>query len=655
MAVDENLVRNTLLKSFGFAEFREGQEQVVQCLLADQSVLAIFPTGGGKSLCYQLPALLLDGLALVVSPLIALMKDQVDALQKRQIAAARLDSSLEFEGARKVIQDMTSGELKILYVAPERFANERFLQLLKRVPIALLAIDEAHCISEWGHNFRPDYLKLATIAKDMGIPRVLALTATATPAVRKDIMRSFAIQPEAVVMTGFYRSNLELNITTSEGDDKLDLLLQRLQQRPKAATIVYVTLQKTAEEVAQFLRNHGLPSRAYHAGMNSADRDDVQNWFMAESAPIVVATIAFGMGIDKADIRGIYHYNLPKSLENYVQEIGRAGRDGQSSVCELFATANDRLILENFVYGNTPDEEAIEGFVTELFSLPKDFDISLYAMASKYDIRQIVLQTLLTYLELAGHLQAKGTFYQEYQFKPLKSSKEILAKFDTARAKFLSDIFRLAKVGREWYTVDLLQLTERLQQPRERFVAALTFLEEKGDLILKSSGLRHAFFRKDVPREELKGIAKELSRQFLQREARDLDRLQRVLTFVENDACATAFLLNYFGDESLTECGHCNRCRGEEVMPLSWHKGLEPGPADGETLIELLRENHPALQTARQLTRFLCGLTSPATTRARLQRDQRYGRLAHLPFLTVLRWVLQENRHGNGDRAPKDN
>src|SRR4051812_13977121 len=322
-----------LSSRFGYTEFRPGQQQVVESLLAGRSALAVFPTGAGKSLCYQLPALMLEGVTVVVSPLIALMKDQIDLLASQGINAARLDSSLDANEVRTVSNRLRAGSLELLYVAPERFNNERFLTQLGQTKIALFAVDEAHCISEWGHNFRPDYLKLAARARELGAERVLALTATATPAVVGEIRAGFGIEERDCVVTGFYRSNLTLLMTSVRAGERDQELIERLRERPPGSTIVYVTLQRTAERVAAVLAAAGLPARAYHAGMKADDRVEVQEWWTHSYANIVVATIAFGMGIDKADVRYVYHLNLPKGLESYSQEIGRAGRDGMPSTC----------------------------------------------------------------------------------------------------------------------------------------------------------------------------------------------------------------------------------------------------------------------------------------------------------------------------------
>src|SRR3978361_1630080 len=302
-------VRDVLVERFGLEAFRPGQEHVIDALLAGRSALAVFPTGSGKSLCYQLPALLLDGVTVVVSPLIALMKDQNDFLTSRGIDAARLDSSLDAAEVRSVTERLRAGTLKLLYVAPERFNNERFLGQLESTPISLFAVDEAHCISEWGHNFRPDYLKLAERARELGAERVLALTATATPAVVADICEGFRIDEADAVVTGFYRPNLPLLTTPTRAGERDQMLIDRLRERPPGSTIVYVTLQRTALRIASLLAAAGLPARAYHAGMNADDRVAVQEWWTTSEHNVVVATIAFGMGSDQARVCSVDHSN----------------------------------------------------------------------------------------------------------------------------------------------------------------------------------------------------------------------------------------------------------------------------------------------------------------------------------------------------------
>src|SRR5712691_7990863 len=556
----------TLLRSrFGLTEFRPGQRQVIDALCTRNAALAVLPTGGGKSLCYQLPALLFTGVTLVVSPLIALMKDQIDYLRRRGIAAARLDSSLETAELREVGDRLRGGTLQLLYVAPERFNNERFLADLRRAHIALFAVDEAHCISEWGHNFRPDYLKLAETARELGVGRVLALTATATPAVVQDICAAFDIPPECAVVTGFHRPNLELQTTPVTSAKRDARLLDRLQARPPGPTIVYVTLQRTAERVAEQLAAAGLPARAYHAGLDTPSRTAVQDWWTRSDRGIVVATIAFGMGIDKADVRYVYHFNLPKSLESYSQEIGRAGRDGAPSIVELFACGADVPILENFAYGDTPTRAAVTAVVDELLAAGPAFDVSLADLSARHDVRLLVLRPLLTYLELLGVLRQGTPFYAAYEAKPHEPLDAIFARVSGEPRQFIQRIFGAAKKGRIWYSLDPSLLAQTLGAERERVVRALHYLEEHGAIELRTSEPRLRFTRlssSHSPDTLVHALLDRVER----REAQEIARLQQVLALVAEPGCQTAALVGYFGETLPGPCGHCTSCRADASL-----------------------------------------------------------------------------------------
>ena len=632
--------RETLGRVFGFDDYRPGQEAVITRLLAGKNVLSIFPTGGGKSLCYELPALLFDGLTLVISPLIALMKDQVDFLVSRDVPAARLDSSLEREELLQVYDDLNSGRLKLLYISPERLGNERFLYSLQHRRISLLAIDEAHCISEWGHNFRPDYLKIARLASQLDVGRVLTLTATATPEVAGDIARAFGIAEEDVVHTGFYRPNLDLYVTPGPAAVRSDLLLSRLRERPSGATIVYVTLQRTADEVADFLSDHGFAARAYHAGMETEDRNAVQDEFMASDRMIVVATIAFGMGVDKADIRYVYHYNLPKGLESYMQEIGRAGRDGRTSICEVLACADDIVTLENFSYGDTPTPEAVDALVADVLDRGQVFDVSIYELSSAHDVRPLVVKTLLAYLELENVIQATGPFYSEFKFQPRKESREILARYDAQRADFLRSIFSHARKGHTWFSLNIEQVSRATGETRDRIVKALGYLEETGDLVLQASGVRQGY-RLLQPSCERGTLGRTLGTRFARREDHDIARIRRVLLWAGHDGCLTKHLLDYFGEDR-ADCGHCAHCKGVPTQPLPPARYAHPGEAEARLLQNFRTEGHEALATPRQLTRFLCGIASPATTRAKLRAHALFGVFQSVPFREVLAFVEQK-------------
>lgn len=631
----------TLLQStFKLPSFRAGQEAVISVLLQVHSALAVFPTGGGKSLCYQLPALMLDGLTLVVSPLIALMKDQVDALQKLGVAAARLDSSLSKEDTFAIYDAMQNHTLKILYVSPERLKNERFVQRLATVKISLMAIDEAHCISEWGHNFRPDYLTLASIAKNLRVERVLALTATARPSVAADICKQFAIQPTHHIQTTFARPNLQLRVTPCAFDERLPLLLARLQKHPpQAATIVYVTLQKTAEQVAAAITAAGLSAAHYHAGLKDDEREQIQNNFMSGAVPIVVATIAFGMGIDKSDIRAVYHFNLPKSIENYVQEIGRAGRDGLPSLCEMFAVGDDVRVLENFTYGDTPTAESLRELVEHVLSFDDVFDISTYELSQRFDLRPLVLNTALTYLELQQVIAPQSPFYTEYKIHFLQTPEVILAQFDAVRAEFLQRVFASGRMGRKWLSLDMLTIPAQLNEPKERIIKALEYLADKGCIELNVANLRQGFIncRTITTAEQRDHLCATLSTLFGQREARDIERIHSVLDFINNSACLSQQLMHYFGETSAPSCGICNHCRATSLQKIVLSKSESLTDMQRNIVLELQREGHAALIYPRQLARFVCGLPSPATSRSTLKSHRAFGALEQVSFPLILR------------------
>ena len=634
---------DVLRETFGFDTLRPGQAQVIETLLQGRSALAVFPTGGGKSLCYQLPALLLPGVTVVVSPLIALMKDQIDFLTSRGVAAARLDSSLDLQTYRQVWDGLRNGDIRILYVSPERFQNERFMARLRNLDIALMAIDEAHCISEWGHNFRPDYLKLARLCQDLQIPRVLALTATATPAVAEGIRAAFGIAASDHVHTGFHRPNLFLRMTPVARTERDGLLVERLDAVPPGAAIVYVTLQKTAERIAETLCRAGRDARAYHAGMDAEAREAVQEWFMGSDTAVVVATIAFGMGIDKSDIRTVIHYNLPSALENYAQEIGRAGRDGEPGVCELLACPDDAVTLQNFSYGDTPTRPAIEGFVTELLSLGERFDVSRYDLSRRHDIRALVVATLLTYLELEGVLASTAPFYDTYKFSPRRSSAEILADFDADRARFLRRVLSCSKKARTWFTIDLTAAAERLGEPRQRLVSALEFLKDRGDLDLKVSGVRHGYRVVQHP-TDVQALVDTLDKRFSESETRDIARIAGVLKLAGSDGCVTGALLAYFGEDLGGPCGHCDRCAGEPVPSMPDAGSVVLTAEQKQALATVVADRSPAIETPRQKARMLCGLMSPAASRARLRGRPEWGALSRVPFDVVLDRVQQGSR-----------
>ena len=345
--------REKLQEVFGFEDFLDGQEAVIDEILSGRDGSVVMPTGGGKSLCYQLPALCREGVTLVVSPLIALMKDQVDALEERGVAVTLINSTLTWNEQKERLDGMKSGAYRLVYIAPERFRASSFMSALSDVKIEMVAIDEAHCLSQWGHDFRPDYMRLGKALEKMGRPQCVALTATATPIVREDIRGVLNLREPFESISGFERPNLSFTITPVEKVAQKYGRLKKVLAENKTG-IVYCATRKKVEEVAETIHSWGLKCIAYHGGMSDREREDTQNAFISRKADIAVATNAFGMGIDRSDVRFVVHFEIPGSVEAYYQEAGRAGRDGEASVCELLFNYADTRTQEFFIDGVNP-------------------------------------------------------------------------------------------------------------------------------------------------------------------------------------------------------------------------------------------------------------------------------------------------------------
>jgi ATP-dependent DNA helicase RecQ len=627
--------QQVLRDQFGLDVFRPGQRAVIDRLLAGKHVAAVFPTGGGKSLCYQLPSQVLPGTTVVVSPLIALMKDQCDALARRGIAAARLDSTLSPDEFRHAIAGVRDKSIKLLYVAPERFFNERFLATIGGLDISLFAIDEAHCISQWGHNFRPDYLKLAELTKDLQAGCVLALTATATPAVLDDIRAAFGIEPDDAICTPFHRSNLVLRSSIVSAEQQYATLMERIRARPRGSTLVYVTLQKTAEEIAARLSTDALAADHYHAGLNPEQRSTIQQRFIDSDSGIVVATIAFGMGIDKPNIRYVYHFNPPKSLESYAQEIGRAGRDGEEAICELLLAPEDRIVLENFTYGDTPSRDSIARLIDLIAGQPDPFHVSHYKLSYETDIRILVVRTLLTYLELEGFFKAISPRYDTYKIQPRVTSQVILSHFTGERRQFVGNLLACLTKGRTWFTLNMTVATKRLQQDRQRIVQALDYLAERGWLELQVSDLVHGFrwLRRIEDRERL---ADSLYERLVAREVNEVARLDGVWTIATAGSCQAGTLSAHFGQPLAEPCGQCSACLGHGPFEIPAIRSRSIGSSARRIIEDVVREYPAQFPSPRDKARFLCGLSSPQFTRAKLSRHSGFGICDRVPFADVL-------------------
>jgi len=637
------MLRQHLDKFFGLNSFLKGQEDVIRRVLDHQSAAAIFPTGAGKSLCYQLPAMLLPGLTLVVSPLLSLMKDQLDFLLSRNLAAARLDSTLAKDEYSKIIERAKNNEIKILMIAVERFKNERFRSHLQKMKVSLLVVDEAHCISEWGHNFRPEYLKLPAYQREFGINQTLLLTATATEPVRDDMCAKFNIIKDNVFVTGFYRDNLFLQVTPTAASEKKDRLLKRIHEAPKDPTIVYVTLQKTAEDVAAFLGANEIDAHPYHAGMDNEKREQIQNDFMDGTRSCIVATIAFGMGIDKKDIRRIIHYDLPKSIENYSQEIGRSGRDGRPALCEVMASRDNIHILENFIYGDTPEKLSI----FELLRSIKEnkgfiWEIKAVALSNALNIRILPLKTLLVYLALEKVIRPKLTYFEEYSFKYKTDPTKILSSFEGERKQFVSAVLNQCHTRKVWTVVEIPAILNSYNTDRQRILAALEFFDEKGWIELQSKQAVEVY---DILTQafNIDDMAEKMYALFIQKERLEIQRINNMVSFFESDACISNQLAGYFGEHLEKErCGHCSFCKSgkavlqntTELKPLS---NFEFGKIT-EGFIQAVGEQFSEVN----LTKFLCGIYTPVFSKLKIKKLPNFSVLESYPFLEVKNWIADK-------------
>ena len=634
------MLKQQLKKHFGFDSFLKGQEEAIGKIVVGKSAAAIFPTGAGKSLCYQLPAMLLPGMTLVVSPLLSLMKDQLDFLLTNNIPAARLDSTLAKSEYNTILEKAKNGKLKILMISVERFKNERFRSQLEKMTVSLLVVDEAHCISEWGHNFRPEYLKLPDYQKEFKIAQTLLLTATATERVRDDMCAKFNIPNTNVFVTGFYRDNLFIQVTPTATSEKKDRLLKRINEAPEDPTIVYVTLQKTAEDVAEVLAANGINAHPYHAGMDTDKREDIQNTFMDGTLACTVATIAFGMGIDKRNIRRIIHFDLPKSIENYSQEIGRSGRDGKPALCEVLANRDNIHVLENFIYGDTPERSSIQ----QLLQTIKDnegfiWEIKATALSNSLNIRLLPLKTLLVYLAMEKIIRPKLTYFEEYSFKYKTEPTNIISRFEGERRQFVTAVIDHCHTKKIWTDVDIPAILKSYGTDRQRIIAALEYFVEKDWIELQS---RLAVDVYDILTQafDIDVLAEDMHTLFIKKEGAEIQRINHMVSFFESDACLSNELAGYFGEYLENgQCGHCSFCKSgkavlqktTELKPLSNFEFSEITDEFIQTMGEQFSEIN--------LTKFLCGIYTPVFSKHKIKKLPHFGILENYPFLEVRDWI----------------
>ena len=572
MSTDGSINLESYLPRFRLNSFRQGQEDVISTVLSGRDCLCVMPTGGGKSLCYQLPALALDGLTLVVSPLIALMKDQVDQLRELGLPVTYINSTLSLSEQNQRLEQIAAGEYRLVYVVPERFRSPRFIEAVTQRGVKLLAVDEAHCVSEWGHDFRPDYARLGRFRRQLGHPPTIALTATATDAVRRDIVEQLDLIDPQTFITGFARDNLFYEVERPASDrDKADALLHFLHATPGSG-IVYASTRKRTEEVAEIIKSSTTRRvDTYHAGMAPDMRRHAQESFMSGETEIVAATTAFGMGIDKADVRFVVHYNLPGTLEAYYQEAGRAGRDGKPSRCLFLYTASDRFIQEYFIDSAYPGRENVAK-VYEYLRAQEDDPIELTQQQIKDSLGLPIgadgVGTCEQLLEGAGVLERLVSTNNRASVRldsDLPTLVDLLPKQATTQRRVLQAVEKIVGARRE----EIVSINPRdLQMATELSHAALSAaLRNLSELeaftyIPPFRGRAIRMVRRDQSFRQLDIDFEALER----RKQGEYAKLKKVIYFALSEQCRQQSILKYFGEKNTQPCGHCDNCRNSGVF-----------------------------------------------------------------------------------------
>ncbi len=549
---------------YGFTSFWPGQKQVIDNVLEGKSTMVIMPTGGGKSLCYQLPAMALDGVTIVVSPLIALMKDQVDSLNPIGIPATFVNSSLNLSEAYERIKAVKNNQFKLLYIAPERFYNQEFKQSLKEIKVSLFAVDEAHCISQWGHDFRPSYLKLREAIDLVGTPPVLALTATATPEVREDIIKQLGLSRPELVITGFARPSLQFGVIRASDAHKPQLVLEAISGISSQSGIIYVGTRARADDLAQYLLEQDIEAVVYHAGMEASDRKWVQENFMSGKAKVIVATNAFGLGIDKNNIRFVIHYDMPGTVEAYYQEAGRAGRDNKASFCLLLYSSRDKHLQEFFIKGDNPPPEIILEIYQILTSYESDTVLITYAelveMLSE-SVPEMAVGTALKLLEREGYI-ARSQERNGHAYLKLSENYNTVLNSLGQRAnrqkEILEKLYNRFKDELEaGWQVNFDEVAHVIEDKKESLMRLVRKLADLGYLEYHPpfKGTEIHILRR-VDKNEIKLDFKALEEK-LKRAYQKLDRME---DYIYHFGCRQKYILDYFGDSQSKECGKCDNC-----------------------------------------------------------------------------------------------
>jgi ATP-dependent DNA helicase RecQ len=651
LTMSENHQDKTLEKAlsfmervFGFHEFRPGQDEILESVLDGSDSLVIMPTGGGKSLCYQVPAFIRPGITLVISPLIALMKDQVDSLRVLDLPVMAVHSLMGLREQGKALHEIAEGNIRLVYASPERLRNQRFMDALSQNTVSMVAVDEAHCISQWGHDFRPDYLRISQAVEAIGRPQVIALTATATEKVRSDIVRQLELKTPRVFVTGFDRRNLFWEVRQCADEKEKTAVMKKRLLSLSGAAIVYTGTRKKVEHTVEKLNKNNLKAEAYHAGLDEAERTRVQDNFMEGRTDLVVATNAFGMGIDRSDIRMVIHHTFPGTIEAYYQEGGRAGRDGEQATCLLLYTPSDRMLQEFFIDSRYPPRDTVFQVYDLLRQSPEELLWLTYreiGMMGHEKIPDLTVGSCIKILEDASAVKRLHRYDNQAELY-LRKSPRILINELSSRAKNRKRLLHhLEKsYGEDLLTGGIQFLPSELAKSTDLSADALRrcFLqmEAEGGITyippFRGRGLR---VLKRVNPEELEIDFRALK----VRKAYELTKLDQVMDYATTKNCRRGFLLGYFGEPAkVGKCGACDSCRARETPAVSHKDGTDPVMA-----VKILSG------VARLNGRFGSGMAAKVLTGSkdsmlfqfRLQHLSTYGLLSAYTQAQVQAWIKE--------------
>lgn len=638
-AAYQSAIAEQVRRRFG-VDPRPAQLALIRRTLEGQNSLGIMPTGSGKSLAFQASAALLGAsgkTVLVVSPLVSLMRDQVQKLQQ-VLRAERLDSTLERAESDDVLRRLAVGELELLYVAPERLANERFRQALGRATIGAVAVDEAHCISAWGHDFRPDYLRLPILIDQLGGPPTLALTATAPPAVQRDVCADLRIPEEGVVNTGARRPNLALAVEVVPDAARTERVIELVTREPDAPTIVYALRQADTEALSVQLAAAGVRADAYHAGLEAERRSEVQDRFLADDLSCIVATVAFGMGVDKPNVRRIVHAHAPRSLEGYVQEVGRAGRDGLPATGLLLYDEADQAALANFVEAKVPTAQQVRDVLNAAFAPAnretKDtIAFSPQRVGDAQDVDPLAVRTLFARLERLGVVAALTPAFDEYQVSLSSDVQRVAGHLGEEDGQAWRALAGAGKRGRIWLTLSVSDAVEVTGLPYPTLRRVLRRVEDEELAEVRASGVlqRYRVLRRPDPAVDLPALLRSVE-EGIEGERR---RLTAVRAYVLERTCRQAHALAYLGEADLTQCGVCDLCerrdpiRASELTSPAWRRGFDPAIAREMAALAPGGEPDPV-----GVARALCQVLTPRSRPYR--RHRAWGSLERAPYGDVL-------------------